>query len=87
MVQLHDQGRSRAERAGVFRNGTLVFGDGQRMAVAIKDLSETGARIEFFRYAELPGHVILIEPTLKLRRTARVAWQRELVAGLEFIAD
>jgi hypothetical protein len=68
----------------MFRNGTIVIEGGQRLSVAIKDLSEHGARIEFVRRMDLPSVVILMEPMLKLRCRARVVWQREGIAGLEF---
>jgi hypothetical protein len=74
----------RDPRAGVFRDGTLILPDGERMSVAIKDLSQTGARIEFVAHRELPLTVMLSEPMLKLRRTAKVIWQRDCVAGLSF---
>lgn len=75
----------RAERAALYRQGVLIFGDGQRLRIALKNLSTTGARVEFFTRTELPEEVILAEPTLKLRRRARVVWQAEGVAGLLFI--
>jgi len=75
---------ARAERHAVFRNGALILPNGQKMAVAIKNLSETGARIEYFVRDELPSHVTLIEPTLKIRKLARVVWQNDHVAGLAF---
>lgn len=74
----------RAPRQATFRNGTLLYGDGYRLAVVIKDLSDQGARIEFFQKIEFPNEVVLCEPMLKLRRTALVAWRREGAAGLQF---
>jgi hypothetical protein len=77
--------RERSERQAVFRQAVLVFLDQQRLQVALKSLSETGARVEYLTRMELPEEVTLIEPTLRLRRRARVVWQREGVAGLQFI--
>jgi hypothetical protein len=71
----------------MFRNGALAYGSGHRMAVVIKDLSDTGARVEFFQKVTLPIMVTLTEPTLRLRRLAHVVWQIDGVAGLAFIAD
>lgn len=74
----------RQTREQVFKNGTLHYGDGYRLTVVIKDLNEAGARIEFFQQNHLPDLVVLSEPTLRLRRQARVVWQRAGVAGLQF---
>lgn len=74
----------RAPREATFRNGTLVYGDGHRLAVVIKDLSEDGARIEFFQKIELPDDVVLSEPMMRLRREAIVVWRSDGAAGLRF---
>lgn len=77
--------KDRAEREPHFRNGVLVLGGGQRLSVIIKNLSATGARIDFFVKTDLPDEVVLNEPTLKLMTRARVVWRLEGSAGLEFI--
>ncbi len=74
----------RAPRQAVFRNATVMLDSGQRLAVALKDVSAAGARIEFFQRNTLPASFMLSEPTLKLRRRVRVVWQREGIAGLMF---
>ncbi|KAF0184577.1 MAG: PilZ domain-containing protein [Hyphomonadaceae bacterium] len=77
--------KDRAQREAHFRNGVLILGGGQRLSVIIKNLSETGARIDFFVKLELPEEVVINEPTLKLVRRARIVWRTEGSAGLEFI--
>jgi hypothetical protein len=77
---------ARSPRQATFRNGAVLYGDGKRLAVVIKDLSDEGARIEFFQRIELPDTVILSEPTARLRRRAIVVWRKEGVAGLRFCA-
>lgn len=77
--------KERADRRQLFRQGFVIFESGQKVRVAIKNVSETGARVEFFAQNELPDLLVLSEPTLNLRRRARVVWQRNGVAGLEFI--
>jgi hypothetical protein len=77
--------QKRVARQPVFRNGVLTFEDGERFSVVIKDLSDGGARIEFFVNRPLPETVLLSEPMLKLRRNARVIWQRDGAAGLAFL--
>lgn len=77
----------RSDRRALFRHGKIVFDSGQSMPVAVKNVSRTGARIEFFTNAELPQEFVLHEPTIPLRRRARVVWQRDGRAGLKFIED
>ena len=78
---------ARTERSPSYRQGVIVIDDGQRVTVVIKNLSVTGARIEFFLKRELPPEVTLIEVTMRIHRRARVAWQGEGVAGLEYLPD
>jgi hypothetical protein len=75
----------RAFRRPFFRHGALLFEDGQRLNIAVKDLSEGGARVEFYVRTTLPENVMLCEPTLRLRCRAKVVWQIEGAAGLAFI--
>lgn len=75
----------RAFRRPFFRHGALVFEDGQRLNIAVKDLSTGGARVEFYVRTTLPDNVMLCEPTLRLRCRAKVVWQTENAAGLAFI--
>jgi len=77
--------QDRAPRQSVFRTATMVTSGGARQNVALKDVSATGARIEFHTRSTLPSLVVLIEPMLKLHKRARVVWQEEGRAGLEFI--
>ncbi len=76
---------ARTPRQPVYKNGALTLGDGQKLKVVIKNLSATGAYVEFFVKTDLRGDVVLTEPTLPLKRWARVIWQRDGAAGLEFI--
>jgi hypothetical protein len=78
--------QARDPREPLFRNATVLIDEKQRLAVVLKNLSNSGARIEYFTKVELPPVVVLVESTMKLRRRARVIWQRDGVAGLEFIA-
>lgn len=78
--------QARNPREPLFRNATLQIDERERLAVVIKNISATGARVEYFTKLELPPVVVLLESTMKLRQRARVIWQRDGVAGLEFIA-
>lgn len=75
----------RAFRRPFFRHGALLFEDGQRLNIAVKDLSPGGARVEFYVRTTLPENVMLCEPTLRLRCRAKVVWQMEGAAGLAFL--
>lgn len=77
--------KDRAEREPHFRNGVVQLAGGQRLSVIIKNLSATGARIDFFVKTELPDEIVLQEPTLKLMTRARVVWRAEGAVGVEFI--
>jgi len=77
----------RAVRQAVFRQGALLLADGEKVEVALKNISATGARVEYFTRGELPDMVTLVEPTLRIKSRAHVVWQREGVAGLAFKAD
>jgi hypothetical protein len=77
----------RAVRAAVFRHGALLLAGDEKLIVAVKDISATGARVEYFARRELPELVILVEPTLRIKSRARVVWQRDGVAGLQFVRD
>ena len=77
----------RTPRQPVYKNGALLLEGGHKLKVVIKNLSDTGAYVEFFVKTDLPHHVILSEPTLPLKRWARVVWQRDGAAGLVFMAE
>lgn len=76
---------TRAARQSVFRNATIILDGGARFTVAIKDLSDGGARIEFFQDLPLDNEFVLSEPVSKLRRRVRMTWRKERAAGLQFL--
>jgi hypothetical protein len=77
-------GEKRAERKSTFKSGTVTTLGGERVDVVVKNISATGARIEFFRDKQLTDRVMLSEPTLRIRTWAYVVWQTRGVAGLQF---
>lgn len=79
--------QQRAQRQPVYRQAVVVLGNGQRLQAALKNVSDSGARVDFFLNVELPEEVLIAEPTLKLRRRARVVWQEDRSAGLQFLPD
>ena len=77
--------KERPPRQPVFKEATIILDSGKRLAVAIKDVSAGGARIEFYQEIALDGDFTISEPVSKLRRRARVAWRDTGAAGLIFI--
>lgn len=75
----------RRERKSTFRQGVLILALGERLPVVIKNLSDSGARVEFFQNTKLAGHARLMEQSLGLDRHARIVWQRQGQVGLKFI--
>mgnify|MGYP000274082989 CR=1 FL=1 len=74
----------RASRQAVFRNATLTLDSGERITVALKNLSAGGARVEFLCHAPLPATFLLTEPMTKLKCRVRVVWQKDGAAGVRF---
>jgi hypothetical protein len=75
----------RATREMSWKPGTLIFQSGERMDIVVKNISETGARIEYVRGTHLPERVRLIEPIQDINHWAYVTWQTWGVAGLRFV--
>ncbi len=74
----------RSPRQPTFKQATVTLAGGERMDVVVKNVSDTGLRIEFFKKVTLTEQVLVAEPTLRIRRWARVMWQTEGAAGLQF---
>jgi hypothetical protein len=76
----------RAEHGAAFTVATLTSITGGWIDVIAKNLSTTGARIEFLSNTLLPDRVLLSEPTTRLQVWAYVILQEPGAAGLEFFA-
>lgn len=77
--------KGRSQRQPLYKQATVHCEGGPKLIVAVKNLSATGARIESSERMVLSAEVVLSEATLGLQRRARVVWQDERMAGLEFI--
>ncbi len=77
-------GEKRAERKQTFKSATVTTLGGERVDVVVKNVSATGARIEFLRDIQLTDRVMLCEPTLRIKTWAYVVWQTRGAAGLQF---
>jgi hypothetical protein len=75
----------REERRSVFKNGVLDMIGGGKLDVVVKNVTSKGARIEFHERILLPAEVNFVSSMLGIRKRARVVWQEENSAGLEFI--
>ncbi|MBL8559889.1 MAG: PilZ domain-containing protein [Hyphomonadaceae bacterium] len=71
-------------REAVFREAVITVEGLYTVRAIIKDISEGGARIEFATRIDLPGRIVIAEPLSGMKRWARVAWQHDGAAGLEF---
>lgn len=78
-------GEKRAERKSTFKSATVTMLGGERIDVVVKNVSTTGARIEFLRDVALTDRIMLSEPTLRIRTWAYVVWQTRGAAGLQFV--
>lgn len=77
--------QKRAERKPTFKSATVTTLGGERVDVVVKNISATGARVEFLRDVALTDRVILSEPTLRIKTWAYVVWQTRGAAGLQFV--
>ncbi len=78
----------RAEpRDAVFQEAVLTLEDYHKVRAVIVNLGSRGARIQFSTRTELPFRIRLSAPTLKFNCWARVVWQADEAAGLEFLPE
>ena len=77
--------RRRAQRSDKFKQALLIAVSGVRIKVVVTNISATGARVEFYSgSSEIFGRILLQEPSLGLKKWARVVWKEQNSAGLEF---
>lgn len=73
-----------ADRKTTYRFGRVLNGNREEHPCILRDLSTTGARVVFEGEPALQGTVTLRIELTGERRRARVAWQKDREAGLEF---
>jgi len=78
------QSSLRSSRAPTYKPAEIVIG-AERLAVVIKNVSSTGAKVEFFQNRDLSGRVRLVEASTGLSEEAEIAWQKGGVIGLKFV--
>ncbi len=77
-----------ASRRRVLLSGRLVYGeDSLTIDCAIRDLSESGARVKLNGPVALPSRLHLIEVKTGQAFECEVAWRRMPEIGLRFLAE
>lgn len=76
--------RERSRRNAVFKPATVQLGFGEQVPVVIKNISATGARVEFFANRPLRERLLLSESSLALSQWADVVWEEDGAVGLRF---
>lgn len=74
----------RPARTPTYKQAVIVLTGGEKFPVVIKNLSSTGAKVEFFQNREISGQVRLVEQSIDLNTVAEIAWQRDGMLGLIF---
>lgn len=77
--------QKRQTRNPAYKPAVLMLRGGEKLAVVIKNLSEAGAKVEFYKKVELPDRVRLVEQSIGLDVMADVVWRHDGMLGLTFI--
>ncbi len=78
-----DHDRS-SHRRRTLKTGKVVLSDSTVLDCLIRDMSESGARLEFGGPVELPREFRLFVAAANCVFPAELAWQRGLAAGVRF---
>jgi hypothetical protein len=68
----------------MLKQGKVVLSNTSLLDCVIRDLSDTGARLEFAGPTELPKEFRLLIVSTNMFIPAELAWQRGLLAGIRF---
>ncbi|WDI30616.1 PilZ domain-containing protein [Hyphococcus flavus] len=77
----------RAKREPVFRPGKLYISKSNFLRCVIRNVSDSGAYVHIEGVHPLPETVVLRFDQTGVIKKARVAWQNEIEAGLEYLKD
>jgi hypothetical protein len=81
-----DSGAQRsAKRVATYRHAEIVLGGGETIRVAVKNVSETGMRVDSYRILDLPEYVAVRRAGRRELLKARVIRQERHSAALQFI--
>jgi len=73
-----------SQRRRALKEAKVVMSDWTTIDCVVRDMSETGAKVQFSGPTELPGEVRLLILSSNMLQPAEVAWQRGQSAGLHF---
>ena len=79
-----DDRRLPAPRRRTLKKGRVVLSNSTVMDCLVRDLSETGARLEFGGAVSLPPSFRLLVIGSNVLHPAVLSWQRGLMAGVNF---
>ena len=79
-----EDGRRTATRRRTLKEGKVVLSDWTVISCRIRDMSETGARLEFDGLTELPKEFRILVASSNQLVPVELAWQRGLAAGVHF---
>jgi hypothetical protein len=79
-----DETRRTSQRRRALKEAKVVLSDWSTIDCVIRDMSETGAKVQFGGPTELPGGVRLLIMSSNLLYPGIVAWQRGQSAGIHF---
>jgi len=79
------QERRRLARSRVLKGAKLVVGTSLVIDCVVRNLTNTGARIEVSNTARLPEKVVLTFDGGRSMRSCRVAWRTLNETGVEFV--
>jgi len=77
----------REVRASTFKPGKIFLNKTDYMRCVIRNTSDGGAYVQLEGAASLPAVVVLRFNQTGVVKKARVAWQRDLEAGLAYLKD
>jgi hypothetical protein len=72
-----------APRVRVMKPAKIDYG-GDKYACIVRDISSTGAALDFSELIRIPNEFTLILPDDKLRLPCRVVWRKEYRLGVVF---
>lgn len=76
--------KRQAPRHRVLKQGRLAFDSGGSVDCTVRNLSDTGARIEVFNPVGLPEIFTLVIPADKFTRRCRSVWSHDKRIGVVF---
>jgi PilZ domain len=73
-----------SQRRRVLKTGSIALYDGAIFSCTVRNLSETGACLEFGTPLVIPERVILSIPSDHIKRQCSIKWRTGTRAGVEF---